>query len=117
MKIFISCHNYLSLGLRLCLNTSDIFWAIDLLGSSNRLYTNVNYTLQGEVRLLAEASYGKERDGINYSSPIPVLEIFGDCELTWTGTDINNHQVGQVIKYNYALKQWDIKSTPGEKHD
>ena len=83
----------------------------------NRRYVNVTYKMDGDVRLLAEATYGQERDGINYLSPIPILEIFGDCEITWSGTDKNNNTVGQVIKYNYALKQWDIKSLSGDKND
>jgi hypothetical protein len=82
----------------------------------NKLYTNVKYEIKGDVTKLAEASYGQERDGVNYISPIPVLEIFGDCELTWSGIDKHSVKVGQIIKYNYVLDQWDIKSlSAGEK--
>lgn len=79
----------------------------------NRSYLNVKYEIKGDVELLAEASYGKERLGVNYKSPIPVLEIFGDCELTWTGVDREGKQVGQIVKYNYVIDQWDIKSIEG----
>lgn len=75
----------------------------------NRYYTNISYNISGDAMVLAEACYGKYRFGVNYMSPIPVLEIFGDCELTWTGIDRQNNKVGQVIKYNYAIEQWDIK--------
>lgn len=81
----------------------------------NKLYTDIMYEIKGDVRQLAEATYGQEREGKIYKSPIPVLEIFGDCELTWSGIDNHSLKVGQVIKYNYVLDQWDMKPLPGVK--
>lgn len=75
----------------------------------NRNYTDIKYTLEGDVELLAEASDGKERSDISYISPIPILEIFGDCVLRWTGKDRFNNPVGQVVKYDYITGTWDNK--------
>lgn len=66
----------------------------------NNKYTSVVFTINGDVSLLGEGVIGKTRNGVDYTSPAPVLEIFGVCKLTWSGIDEHNNTVGGVIEYD-----------------
>jgi len=73
----------------------------------SRNYQNVEYTADGEVRVLGYGLTGKTRGSIKYISPAPVLEVMGDCVLKWTGIDKNNKEVSQTITYTSDGK-WEI---------
>lgn len=56
-----------------------ILWEIP-----NKFYREIKYEIIGNVKVLGEGTIGKYRDGIDFISPAPVLEIYGPCELSWT---------------------------------
>lgn len=76
----------------------------------NKQYTNVKYKTEGFVNVIAEASAGRYRNNKIYSSPCPVLEIFGDCKLSWIGTDINGNKFSQNIEYNTVSDKIEIQA-------
>lgn len=84
---------------------SDVLLLLEI---PNKMYTDVSYKLEGDIEELAKASVGKERMGVVYSSPALMLEIFGDCKITWQGLDRNKNQVGKQILYSYDKGTWDI---------
>jgi len=75
---------------------------------TNSNISNVNYTVSNGAIVIGKAYSGKDRGVSSYSIPSLVLEITGNCELSWTGTTKDNIPVKQVIKYNYIDKSWDI---------
>lgn len=81
-----------------------VFWEIP-----NKNYLEVSFKVSGLATLLGEGISGKERGEVLYSSPAPVIEVLGDCELYWTGKDIENKNISQTIKYDYAKGEWDIQ--------
>lgn len=75
----------------------------------NRNYIDVTYELTGSVSEIGCASTGKQRDDILCKSPAPILEITGDCKLSWVATDHNGDKFHQVIRYDSSINSWDIK--------
>ncbi len=86
-------------------HTTDtvLFWEIP-----NKRYTNVNYTFEGSCREIGCGETGMVRDGTSYMSPAPVLEIYGDVTLEWTGIDMQGKNLSQTIHYEYATSTWKI---------
>lgn len=86
-------------------HTSDIilFWEIP-----NKRYTDIEYSFTGSCRELGKGETGMSRDGIVYKSPAPVLEIYGDVTLTWTGKDMQGRSLSQTVTYEYATASWKI---------
>lgn len=85
----------------------------------NSRYTDVEYEISGDVEKLVEGgSIGKIRNGIAYTSPTLVLEVFGDCELKWTALNKENKRISQTVKYSYDSDEYKISSieiVKGEK--
>jgi hypothetical protein len=86
-------------------HTTDIilFWEIP-----NKRYTEVTYSISGSCRELGSGVTGMTRDGIEYRSPAPVLEIYGDVTLSWSGKDMIGQSLSQTISYDYATASWKI---------
>lgn len=80
-----------------------VFWEIP-----NKYYTGVQHKVNGAAKEIAAGIVGKERDGTAYSSPAPIIEVLGDCTLSWVGKDLNGKVVSQTIKYDYMNNDWDI---------
>lgn len=80
-----------------------VFWEIP-----NIMYTDVKFNTSGYVEVIARASSGKTRQGKIYTSPYPVLEVFGDCRLSWSARDKNGCICRQDITYNQRDDKWDI---------
>lgn len=81
-----------------------IFWDIP-----NFNYTEVSYKLSGNVNLIAEATNGKDRGDIVFTSPAPVLEVLGNCKLEWCGKNSDGKHVSQTIEIvNQKVKINDI---------
>ena len=81
-----------------------LFWEIP-----NNYYTHVKYNISGSCAKIAEGKSGRNRNGKQYTSPFPVIEIMGDCTLTWSAKDtINNREISQTISYKYNTEDFDI---------
>lgn len=85
-------------------NMSDsdmlVFWYIS---NKKFLKENISYKLEGDVTLIGEGMYATERGDNVFCMPAPVLEIYGNCTLSWEGIENNTgKRCGQVITYNYA---------------
>jgi len=76
----------------------------------NKNYTDVGYTINGDVELIGTGYNGKIRGEHTYKSPAPVLEVFGDCNMEWYATDKEGNKLTQKIAYDYASGQWDIST-------
>ena len=74
----------------------------------NKYFTNVSYETSGMCTVIGEGSVGRLRGDTVFKSPCPVIEILGDCILSWTGKDIEGKIYSQIIKYDYAEKKWDV---------
>lgn len=70
-----------------------LFWEIP-----NKNYKNVIYTLNGDCTKLGQSITKKERGNDTFITPAPVIEIFGECVLMWSGDSQDNKNVSQVIK-------------------
>lgn len=78
-----------------------ILWEIP-----NKLYTEVTYTINGDASELGSGISGRSRGSTNYTSPSPVLEIYGECELCWTGVNANGIKHKQIISFKNG--DWNI---------
>lgn len=74
----------------------------------SRSYRNISYSISGDVSLIGEGYNGKSTSDRVITAPAPVLEIFGDCEISWSGINNSGAMVKQQIKYHYHTEQWDI---------
>jgi len=86
-------------------NESDILllWTIP-----TRTYKDIKYNISGSVDLLGEGSHGRSRGPNSVSTPAPVLEIYGDCQLRWSGLSSEDGEIEQIISYDYASSKWAI---------
>lgn len=75
----------------------------------NKFYKGVEYTIDGDVEKIGEGSSGRVRNGTVYSSPAPVLEVFGIATLTWSGTKTKDG-----IKYSQTITFKDSKFQIGQ---
>ena len=74
----------------------------------NRNFTNIQYDIKGPHNILAKASTGKERDDNVYSSPILLIELLGNCTLSWNGEQDTGDVLEQTIDFNYESGQFTI---------
>jgi len=81
-----------------------IFWEIP-----NRNYSNVKFKTSGECEVIGTGYNGKDRGDIVYKSPAPIIEVVGNCELSWSGVDSDGNSIEQNILYDYTNGKWDIK--------
>lgn len=81
----------------LMLDTDQIvFWNIPV-----GIYTDVGYKITGSVTELCKGINGKFMLDQFYTSPAPVLNVYGDCSLEWFAKDKRkNKQYRQTISYN-----------------
>jgi len=85
-------------------NDIILFWEIP-----NKNYKDVNFEINGDANLIGMAYNGKDRGDDNlHISPAPVVEIYGNCTLTWKAININNDEIYQTAKYNYNNGVWEI---------
>ena len=82
-----------------------LFWEIP-----NRNYTNIEYRLEGDVSLLAQASTGLVRNEKTFKTPILMLDVYGSCELHWEANNYLGDKVSQTITYSYEDDRWDLES-------
>jgi len=76
----------------------------------NKNYTSVKYKVEGNASVIGTGMAGKERDNVKYTSPAPVVEILGNCKLTWEAVDVNGDKYKQEIEYkNNNFNISDIK--------
>lgn len=75
-----------------------LFWEIP-----NYNETDVCYKIQGDYNIIGEGSLGKERGEKTYSSPAVIVELNGDCILSWESTKYK-----QEIEFNYKNGQFNI---------
>lgn len=80
-----------------------VFWEIP-----NKYYTEVKHKIEGTAKEIAGGIVGKERNGVSYSSPAPIIEVLGDCKLSWNGKNEDGKEVSQTISYDYMKNDWDI---------
>lgn len=84
-------------------NNIILFWDIPITTCDD-----VEYQLEGNVRTLADGEYAKEYLDSVLVVPAPILEIYGDCKLSWSGLDsVRNIKYKQSITYNYNRDEWD----------
>lgn len=92
-------------------NMSDtdllVFWNIT---NKKFLEGEISYKIEGDVRLIGEGTFAIERGDTIYCTPAPVLEIYGNCVLSWKGIDNSTRkECGQIITYNYIDDKFDFK--------
>lgn len=58
------------------------------------------YTIEGDVTQISEAVNAKERDGVIFATPIPIIEIYGNCVLNWSSVNVDGRKLGQKIVYD-----------------
>lgn len=91
-----------------------LFWEIP-----NYNFFNVKYTVTMKAGILGEGSAGKVRGENVLLSPYPVIEILGDCTLSWMADDIEGNRYFQniIVTVNDAnpFKIQDIERI--DKHD
>jgi len=68
---------------------------------------NIQYKIEGMVSELGIGYTGRERGSVIGKAPAPVLEIIGDCVLSWS-SEKDGTLSTQVIKYDYSKASWDI---------
>jgi len=74
----------------------------------NKNYSDVKYTIVGDSEVLGSGCNGRIRGEKRYLSPAPIIEIFGDTTLTWSGVDTSGRTHSQTITYTRASDNWDI---------
>ena len=74
----------------------------------NKNYTKVEYFVEGDVNIIGKATSGKDRGDKVYKSPAPVLEVYGDCVLSWLADNTEGVRIKQKVFYDYANGSWDI---------
>ena len=87
-------------------NDIILFWEIP-----NSYYTNVSYNIEGNARVIGSGSIGKIRVEGKFESPSPVVEIIGNCKLSWSAYSKNNgvtKHIEQHIEYDYIDMKWNI---------
>jgi len=73
-----------------------------------RTYTDIEFSVSGDVDVLGEGKAAKSRTKSAGYTVAPVLLIYGDCEFSWAGKCAKGNAVGQTIKYRYGDKDWKI---------
>ena len=71
----------------------------------NKFYTDVTYTLKGNVKEIGIGINGRSRTNEIFKSPAPILEIFGNCELNWTAIDSTKRYAQKITLEDNA---WNI---------
>ena len=86
-------------------HTSDVLllWMMPCWGKNN-----VSYSMTGCVEEIGKGFGGKYRGDADRRAHAPVLEIYGDCELRWEGTDSNGHKYQQIITYSAMNETFNI---------
>lgn len=82
-------------------NDHIVFWEIP-----NKFYTDVKYEITGDVNTIACGTIGRSRGNVNYTSPAPILEVYGECTLSWTAIDNNGRKLEQVFTFEDG--KWNI---------
>jgi len=84
-------------------HTNDIIvlWEIPI-----KNFNTITTTLDGDVMEIGHGFIGKFRPERKQRIPAPVLEITGNCSITWEGVTFDNKRYKQVI--NYRESNWDI---------
>ena len=72
----------------------------------NKFYMDVKYEINGDVKLIGEGSLGRTRGITSYTSPAPVLEIYGNCELSWSGLSEDGNLYKQRVTFKNGM--WNI---------
>jgi len=72
-----------------------LFWEIP-----NFNFVDVTYKHSVKAALLGAGASGKIRGNNEYISPYPVLEIVGECVLSWRGKDSQGNVYSQTIEVN-----------------
>ena len=71
----------------------------------NKFYTDVKYEVSGNAIVLGTGYSGRVREGTLFSSPAPVLEVYGTTTLEWSGIRDN---VLYKQKVTFKDDQWSI---------
>lgn len=67
----------------------------------NFSYTDVKFrVVKGVCNCLAMGTTGRNREGIIYKSPAPILEASGDFVIEWVGLNKDLELVGNTISYD-----------------
>lgn len=75
-----------------------LFWEIP-----NYNEIDVEYKIDGNYNIIGEGSLGKERGEETYSSPAVIVELNGNCTLSW-----KSKKYKQEIKFTYDSGKFDI---------
>lgn len=75
-----------------------LFWEIPNFNESK-----VNYKIEGNHTVIGEGRLGRERGKMTYSSPAVVVELIGDCILSWESENYNQKIVFDYKKNNFEI--------------
>ena len=82
-------------------NMSHIKDIIIFLEIPNFNYTDVKFRIvSGDCSYLGMGINGKNRDGVLYKSPAPIIETSGNFTIEWVAKDISDNIVGSIISYD-----------------
>lgn len=80
----------------------------------NKFYTSVDYTVNGNVYVLAKVKQCKLRNDKRYESPALVLEVVGQCSLSWKAVDECNNTIQQKIYFDG--NHWQLGDVVSTNH-
>lgn len=86
-------------------NPQDIILIWDI---PNNMYNDIKFDCKGNVNILACGYNAKTRGNVTYKSPSVLLEVYGDCSLSWKGLDNNKTPIGQTVNYTQRSADWKI---------
>lgn len=78
-----------------------VLWEIPI-----KNFKTIEIELSGDVSEIGRGYIGKYRVDRKQRIPAPILEITGNCAITWTGDTFDGDGYKQVIKYKES--NWDI---------
>lgn len=84
-----------------------LFWEIP-----NYNENNIQYKIEGDHNIIGEGQLGKERGENTYISPAVIVELNGDCTLSWTSLKYK-----QELKFDYAKGQFEIGIIENRAHN
>ena len=80
-----------------------LFWKIPAIRCTPG---SINYKLNGDIELLGTGQCARDRGDTTFINPIPVLELYGNAELTWEAINIDGKKQGQTIKFDIVADKF-----------
>jgi len=96
------CYNLTKTTQGIGKNDRLVLWYPDCRG-----YVDVKCNVSGKANVIGNGTFSLPGQPSEVY-PAPVVILYGNSELHWSGIDDCGKQAEQVIKYNYELGTWDF---------